>query len=171
MEQVRNCPVQVCPAETVGAGKNVLDAPWATVTLSRMQEAVPPEDEQVLAVVVHGPHVGAVAPAAHDDVRVCVIFPVWPARHASVWAWEESGVQVALGMMGIVVVATGTVVETAMSAASFSCSIFTCARRVWMRDAVDVFVGCEETEVVFVDEDVGVHASPIAALVFGPTAP
>ena len=59
------------------------------------------------------------------------------------------------------------VAPAAISAAILSCRIFTCARRAWMRAAVeDGVVG-----FVTVEETLEAHEMPIAAFVFGPTAP
>ena len=59
-------------------------------------------------------------------------------------------------------------VVAAMSAASSACRTFSCARRDWRSVALadDPVVA-----VVVAVEEPGVHESPIAALVFGPTAP
>ncbi len=48
----------------------------------------------VFDVSCHPPHVGLVAPVAHEDVLVCVIEPVCPDGHERVWVCGESGVQV-----------------------------------------------------------------------------
>ena len=48
-----------------------------------------------LAELVHPLQVGAVAPTAQLDVRVCVMEPVCPAGHMAVLVSGENGVQIA----------------------------------------------------------------------------
>lgn len=48
----------------------------------------------VFDVVLHALHVGDVAPAAQDELRVCVMEPVCPAGHARVWVSCGRGVHV-----------------------------------------------------------------------------
>lgn len=59
-------------------------------------------------------HTGLVAFVAHDDVRVCVIEPVWPVGHARVWVCGGSVEQMGAGAgVGVTVgVSTGVGIGT-----------------------------------------------------------